>query len=243
MTKAEKYTLYMETVAADQKHGYSQANRWGNPDYDCSSLVISALEACGIPAKTKGATYTGNMYPVLTSLGFRDVKKSCNLATGAGMQRGDILLNTVKHTAVYCGGGKIVHARGQSYGSSAPGDQGTEIAVSAYYNSPWDYVLRYNESGQNEPVRHSESYVGDCYTKLPMMVIGSYGEAVKSLQGLLNSKGYRDAAGNRLDVDGEYGDLTAQAVTALQKTYKFPSDTYWGTVAAKTWQVLLTGSK
>ena len=29
-------------IAADDSHGYDQANRWG-PDYDCSSLVISAF--------------------------------------------------------------------------------------------------------------------------------------------------------------------------------------------------------
>ena len=27
-------------IAADDSHGYDQANRWG-ADYDCSSLVIS----------------------------------------------------------------------------------------------------------------------------------------------------------------------------------------------------------
>lgn len=242
MTKAEKYTLYMETVAADQKHGYSQQNRWGSPDYDCSSLVISALEASGIPAKSSGATYTGNMYPVLMKLGFKDVKKSVNLATGAGLQRGDILLNTVKHTAVYCGNGKIVHARGQSYGSPQPGDQGTEIAVSGYYNS-WDYVLRYTGDGQEKPSVPSESYVGDCTVTLPMMVTGSFGEAVRSLQSLLNAKGYRDSAGNRLDVDGEYGELTAQAVERLQHDHNFPSGTYFGTVAGRTWQVLVKESK
>ena len=143
MTKVERYVQFMETVAADQSHGYSQQSRWGKPDYDCSSLVIDALEKSGIPARSNGATYTGNMHGVLTALGFVNVKKFVNLSTGSGLKRGDILLNVVHHTAVYVGNGKIVHARGRSYGSPVPGDQGQEISISNYYNYPWDYVLRY----------------------------------------------------------------------------------------------------
>ena len=34
-------------TAYDQSHGYSQVNRWGNPDYDCSSFVYYALKNSG----------------------------------------------------------------------------------------------------------------------------------------------------------------------------------------------------
>lgn len=234
MTLPEKYTLWMETIAADQAHGYSQASRWGTPDYDCSSLVISALEKVGIPAKSKGATYTGNMYPVLTKLGFKDVKASVNVSTGAGMQRGDILLNVEKHTAVYCGNGKIVHARGQSYGSAAAGDQGSEIAVSNYYNSPWDYVLRYGASTT------VTGRVGNCSVTLGQYIIGSVDNQVKVIQTLLNWKGYKGKDGKVLDVDGELGENTAYAITALQKAAGMKNINY-GTVSVLTWNELLKG--
>ena len=92
MTIPEKATQFMEKVAADQSHGYSQQNRWGSPDYDCSSLVIRAYQKAGVPVETNGASYTGNMYSVFTKSGFKDVTKKCNLATGSGMKRGDVLL-------------------------------------------------------------------------------------------------------------------------------------------------------
>lgn len=150
MNKIESYTRWIEAIADDDKHGYSQYSRWGNPDtlsdFDCSSLIISALETSGIPAKTKGATYTGNMLPVLLALNFTDVITEVNLRTGAGLRRGDILLNTSHHVEVYIGNGRVCGAKiseiGKVYGQA--GDQtGREICRSNYYNYPWNHVLRY----------------------------------------------------------------------------------------------------
>lgn len=144
-SKAEAATAQMEAWANDNSHGYSQANRWG-PDYDCSSAVIQAYENAGVLVKSRGATYTGNMYSVFLACGFQDVTASCNLGNGSGMKRGDVLLNHVHHTAMYCGNGQMVHARGASLGSSAQGDwvTGNEFAITGYSNYPWNCVLRYN---------------------------------------------------------------------------------------------------
>ena len=92
MTKTEKAVTWAIEIANDPAHGYDQDNRWG-PDYDCSSLVISAWQQAGVPVKTKGATYTGNMKSVFLSCGFKDVTSKVNLSTGSGMKRGDVLLN------------------------------------------------------------------------------------------------------------------------------------------------------
>lgn len=149
MTKTESAVQWAINIANDNRHGYSQANRWGNPDYDCSSLVISAWQQAGVPVKSNGATYTGNMYNVFRACGFTDVTASCNRATGAGMQRGDVLLNVKYHTAMYIGGGQMVQAS-STRGHPESGDQtGTEIWVCRYYNYSrgWDYVLRYTKGG------------------------------------------------------------------------------------------------
>ena len=155
LTKAEKAAAWAESMAADNSHGYDQGNRWG-PDYDCSSLVILSYENAGVPVKSRGAVYTGNMRGVFLSCGFRDVTGAVTLPSGAGLRRGDVLLNVRHHTAMYLGGGRIVHAAGNEWGGAAggrTGDQtGREIASAAYFNFPWDCVLRYEEeAGEGEP--------------------------------------------------------------------------------------------
>ena len=86
-------------IANDNSHGYDQNSRWG-PNYDCSSLVISAFEQAGCKVKSGGATYTGNMKSVFLRYGFSDVTSKIALSTGLGLKRGDALLNTVHHTAL-----------------------------------------------------------------------------------------------------------------------------------------------
>ena len=46
MDVIESAAAYAQNIAADDSHGYDQAGRWG-PDYDCSSLVISAFRKAG----------------------------------------------------------------------------------------------------------------------------------------------------------------------------------------------------
>lgn len=148
MSKIETYVQNAINIANDNTHGYSQVNRWGK-DYDCSSLVITVVENAGISVKSKGgATYTGNMLSAFKKCGFTDVTNRVNLATGAGLVRGDILLNRAHHTEIYIGNGKNVGAHSSETGgvTGQTGDQtGKEICTNAYYNYPWTNVLRYTE--------------------------------------------------------------------------------------------------
>ena len=130
----ERAIQWAVNIANDDTHKYSQATRWG-PHYDCSSFAISAYEQAGVPVKSEGATYTGDMKNVFLKCGFEDVTSSCNLSTGAGMKRGDVLLNIVHHAAlVQIDGGTTVEARSSSSGI---------VANVKYRNYPWDCVQRY----------------------------------------------------------------------------------------------------
>lgn len=227
--KIESYTKFAENIAADQSHGYSQESRWGTPDYDCSSLVISALEQAGIPAKTNGATYTGNMYNVLRNLGFKDVTNTINLTTGTGLQRGDILMyhkaGNIGHTAIYNGKGNIVHARGRSYGSAVPGDQGTEIAVTPYNNPGWQYVLRYGTSS------------GGVYMfSVGTVKKGTVNKDALLMQTLLRGKGYKGKDKKELELDGSAGENTIYALKEYQKKNGLEVDGVCGT---NTWRSLI----
>jgi cell wall-associated NlpC family hydrolase len=180
------------------------------------------------------------MRSVFLACGFKDVTASCNLTTGAGMLPGDVLLNEFGkgtsgngHAAMYAGDGKMVHARGQSYGSSKTGDQGTEIAVTAYRNHPFELVLRY---GNTTPA--PSLIVGECSVAMPLLLQGAVCNEVKVIQAMLNAKGYRGKNGKALTLDGELGENTSYAVTQLQKKAGMKNINF-GSVAKATWLLIL----
>lgn len=211
MTKIEKAVDYMKQIANDNKHGYSQTNRCGNPktwsDYDCSSLVISAWQAAGVKVKTAGATYTGNMYSVFTKCGFKDVTSKINLSTGSGLIAGDVLLNHTDHTAMMISKTQLAEASIDENGGISGGrvgDQtGQEIHIRSYYNYPWNCVLRY-------PVVKTLPTLDKTGYKKGQKTIGVL--ALKQLLLLAKAKGLINA---KLNNDNNFGKGTQKAVNEL----------------------------
>ena len=160
--KIDKAVKWAVGIANDNSHGYDQIHRWGK-DYDCSALVISAYQQAGVPVKSKGATYSGNMLNPFKQCGFKDVTSKVNRSNGSGMQKGDVLLHTNHHVALYVGNGKLVEANINEKGgiyNGKPGDQtGHEIHVINYYNHGWDYVLRYDEPATKPATTKKKSIV------------------------------------------------------------------------------------
>ena len=233
--KEEAAVRLMEQWAADSSHGYDQQYRWGERgDYDCSAAVISAWESVGVPVKSSGASYTGNMRGVFMRCGFRDVTKDVDLNTGRGLVRGDVLLNEQHHTAMYCGNGSEVEASINENGTvtgGQPGDQtGREFLVRPYRNYPWDCVLRYEQEKE-------AALAINCTGELPMLRRGNAGSAVAAMQGGLWYSGCDLGADG---IDGDFGRETEKAVMRFQLQNGLEED---GICGKETWGRLMKGQR
>ena len=220
-------------MANDPTHGYDQQNRWG-ADYDCSSLVITVWEQVGVPVRTGGATYTGNMREVFVCCGFEDVTSEVSLGDGRGLEAGDVLLNHRNHTAMMVDKYNLVQASINELGTvtgGQTGDQtGGEIAIRGYYNYPWDCVLRYRENDGEEEEKAAEETVQ--LRGLPLLRRGSRGDAVSAAQYLLLTRGLTLP---RYGADGDYGQETEDAVKEFQRLKGLEAD---GECGSLTWVAL-----
>ena len=154
-------------ICKDDSHGYDQTNRWGTPDYDCSSFMISAYEQAGLKLKENGASYTGDMKNAFLKCGFQVI----NFTNESELKPGDVLLNEVHHTGMYLGNGKIGEASINELGSATGGQKGDqtgkEICIKNYYNFPWDFALRLPTKGEpiEPPIKPPTPATGKCKLK------------------------------------------------------------------------------
>ena len=220
-------------MANDPTNGYDQQHRWG-PDYDCSSMIITVWEQVGVPVRTGGATYTGNMRDTFLRCGFEDVTGLVSLGDGRGLLAGDVLLNHRNHTAMMVDKYNLVQARINELGTvtgGQTGDQnGGEIAVRSYYNFPWDCVLRYKENDGEAGGKATEATVQ--LRGLPLLRRGSRGDAVRAAQYLLLCRGLTL---QKYGADGDYGQETEDAVKEFQMLKGLEAD---GDCGSLTWDAL-----
>ena len=248
MSVIEAAVQWSIQTANDNTHGYSQTVRW-SPDYDCSSFVISAFKHAGIPLES---TYTGNMYADFMSHGFTDVTKAINLTTGAGLKRGDVLLNVLNHTCIYIGSGQVVNCRTDTDGKQGD-SHGDEIRIQSYWDfRPWNYVLRYQEDPSEEntnapiipnttistPVSTTYTNVIKMQSPLPLLtkvIEQEERDDVEALQALLALRGFgKGTINKRYDAD------TQNAVAEAQRAYGILADSECG---KDCWAKLITNGK
>ena len=145
MPNIMKAVQFMIDTANDNTHGYDQTHRNG-PDYDCSSLVGTALHEADF--NVSPYSWTGNLEAQLRKAGFVDCK--------APWLPGDVHLKTHHHVVMSISNRQIAHAsineKGTVTGGKTGDQTGKEICIRSYYEyyGGWDVHLRY--AGQNTEV-------------------------------------------------------------------------------------------
>lgn len=142
MSKIENAVAWAEQIAADDRSGYSQVHRNG-PDYDCSSLIGTALAKAGFPVSPYSTTR--NLGAQLEKAGFVKAEKP--------WRRGDIHLSAGHHVTMSVDANRIVHASQSENGGidGQTGDQtGKEICVRSYYDLPYENAVHYRYVVKNE---------------------------------------------------------------------------------------------
>lgn len=166
MPKIETAVAWAERIAADDRHGYSQSHRNG-PDYDCSSMVGTALSEAHF-AVSKYST-TRNLESQLIKCGF----KKCQ----APWKRGDIHLAAGHHVTMSTDATHIVHASQSENGGidGETGDQtGREICVRPYYNLPYENTVHYRYIGNEKPQEIVEPIRADPARSFDRTIAGAY---------------------------------------------------------------------
>lgn len=145
----DQIASWAEKIAADDSHGYSQKNRNGDPDYDCSSLVYYAVtKGAGIQLSINYPFSTSNEKDILQAAGFTG--NAWDGKDTSVLQRGDIVWED-GHTEIYSGNGKFTGAHmNEKNGTgrppdpeSTPGDQtGHEISTENVIPEGMTYYLR-----------------------------------------------------------------------------------------------------
>jgi len=133
----EKMVQWALNIAQDDSHGYSQENRLGDPDYDCSSFVYSALKNAGFDVGMGNGDTIGDD---LKNCGWEEHDFDNSMVSS--LSRGDIMWFN-GHVAIYIGDGHTVEATGSWAGEATPGDQ---------------HLQDDGEIGQYDVVRSSRPY-------------------------------------------------------------------------------------
>lgn len=145
MPDINKAVKFMVDTANDNSHGYDQIHRNG-PDYDCSSLVGTALHEAGFNISPSSSTWT--LEAQLRKAGFVDCR--------APWKAGDVHLSTNHHVIMSINEKLIAQASINENGGikgGQVGDQtGNEINIKNYYvpSYGWDVHLRYVSKNDSE---------------------------------------------------------------------------------------------
>lgn len=214
MSRLDDAVKWAVRIAMDESHGYDQAKR-NNPDYDCSSLISTALNNAGFNVSTSSTTH--NLYPRLIDCGFKTINIEAN------RKRGDIFLKVGKHVVLCTDENKIVHAsineKGTTVGGKTGDQTGKEICVRSFYNykDGWDYHLRFeekkevNEINNKEIIKIGQSHVND-FVNIKLEIDGINGVKTRKASIMVIQHAINLDYNTKLAVDGVWGSKSNQAL-------------------------------
>lgn len=181
---ADEYTKKAEEIAADDRHGYDQINRFG-PDFDCSSLVCYVVESVGIPVRQNGASYTGNMRAAFIKCGFVivDTTQDATEAPVRPPSTSDAKIYVVK--------------KGDTLG-----------AISARFGVSIDEIMNANKFLKNP----NKIYIGDKLT-IPDKKATTYKGKVRTNGGVLNIRAGKGTNYKILGTLANGSDVTLKTIT------------------------------
>lgn len=178
MANIYKAVQFMLDTANDNTHGYDQRHRNG-PDYDCSSLVGTALHVAGF--NVSPYSWTGNLEKQLMACGF--------VKCEAPWLAGDIHLKTGKHVCMSVSSKEIAQAsineKGKTTGGKTGDQTGKEIWTRSYYEYAGGWDVHYRYKGTNTQV--DSQYPLDVIARQVIAGKWGTGEARKTL---LTNAGY-----------------------------------------------------
>lgn len=182
MPNINKAVQFMIDTAKDDTHGYDQTHR-NAPDYDCSSLVATALHEGGF--NVSPYSWTGNLEEQLRACSFTDCKPP--------WKPGDVHLNVNHHVCMSVTPTTIAQAsineKGTTTGGKTGDQTGKEIYIRDYYeySRGWDCHLRYIGANVNTGGMYSVDTIAR------QVIAGSWGTG-KERKILLTKSGYNYVA-------------------------------------------------
>lgn len=211
------YDQKKRQLPSQYKWEYNPAEA-GKKVHDCVGLIKGYLW-CESP---NSASYTYNAEQDINESMMYDACKTKGSIATLPETPGALVFKS-GHVGVYIGGGKVIEARGRSYGVVE-----TKLADRGW--TKWGYCpyVTYEAPKQEET-----KATGAVTLDLPVLKRGAKGETVRSMQYLLMGNGH-DMEG--YGADGSFGGATERALKKYQSSNGLEAD---GSCGPKTWRKLL----
>ena len=215
------YDQKKRQLSSQYKWEYNPAEA-GKKVHDCVGLIKGYIWCEG----PNSASYTYNAAQDIDESMMYDACTTNGSISTIPEVPGTLVFKT-GHVGVYIGGGKVIEARGRSYGV-------VETKLSDRGWTSWGYCpyITYEEPKKEEPKQEAKP-TGTITLDLPVLKRGAKGDTVRAMQFLLIGYGY-DMEG--YGADGSFGGATERALKKYQSSNGLAVD---GSCGPATWSKLL----